>query len=190
VVPVGDDLYYFSMKYNALENGEYYIPEEMTNGLIPAGNYIIKDYKITFKNGIYEEGGKLYYYEDNVKQKAGVVATEDGYYYFSMKYHALENGVYTITAEMTNGLIPAGEYLIEDYKIVIKNGVYEEHGKLYYYVDNVKVKAGAVQVGDDIYYFSMKYYALADGTYTIPEEMTNGLIPAGKYTIKDGKIVL
>ena len=57
-------------------------------------------------------------------------------------------------------------------------------------MDNVKVKAGAVQVGEDIYYFSMKYYALADGTYTIPEEMTNGLIPAGKYAIKDGKIVL
>jgi hypothetical protein len=54
----------------------------------------------------------------------------------------------------------------------------------------VKKKAGAVQVGEDIYYFSMKYYALDDGRYYIPEEMTNGLIPAGYYNIKDYKIVV
>ena len=190
VVDVDGDLYYFSMKYNALEDGEYYIPAEMTNGLIPAGNYIIKDYKITFKNGIYEEGGKLFYYENNVKVKAGAIYVDGDLYYFGMNYYALADGTYYLPAEMTNNLIPAGNYLIQDGKIVIKNGIYEEGGKLYYYVDNVKVKAGAVQVGEDIYYFSMKYYALADGTYTIPEEMTNGLIPAGKYAIKDGKIVL
>ncbi len=189
-VKSGDDIYYFSMKYYALEDGKYYITEDMTNGLFPAGYYNIKDSKVEIKNGIYEEEGKLYYYVNNVKQKAGAVKIGDDIYYFSMKYYALEDGKYYITEDMTNGLFPAGSYLIKDHKIEIKNGIYEEDGKLYYYVNNVKQKAGAVKIGDDIYYFSMKYYALEDGKYYITEDMANGLFPAGEYIIKNHKIVI
>jgi glucan-binding YG repeat protein len=148
------------------------------------------DHKITYKNGIREEGGKLYYYENNVKVKAGVISVDGDLYYFGMNYYALADGEYYIPENMTNGLIAAGRYLIEDGKIVIRNGVYEQNGKLYYYENNVKVKAGAVYVDGDLYYFGMNYYALADGTYVLPESMLNGLIPAGVYTIQDGKIIL
>ena len=187
-VKIGDDIYYFSMKYYALEDGRYYIEEGMTNGLFPAGYYYIEDHKVQMKNGMYEEGGKLYYYVNNVKVKAGAVKVGEDIYYFGMRYYALDDGRYEITEDMTNGLFPAGYYYIEDYKVQMKNGVYEEGGKLYYYVDNVKQKAGAVQIGDDIYYFSMKYYALEDGRYYIDESMTNGLLPAGYYVINDYKI--
>ena len=187
-VKIGGDIYYFSMKYYALEDGRYSIEEGMTNGLFPAGYYYIEDYKVQMKNGMYEEGGKLYYYVNNVKVKAGAVKVGEDIYYFGMRYYALDDGRYEITEDMTNGLFPAGYYYIEDYKVQMKNGVYEEGGKLYYYVDNVKQKAGAVQIGDDIYYFSMKYYALDDGRYYIDESMTNGLLPAGYYVINDYKI--
>ena len=187
-VKVGDDIYYFSMKYYALEDGRYEITEDMTNGLFPAGYYEIKDYKVQMKNGIYEEHGKLYYYVNNVKTKAGAVKIGDDIYYFGLRYYALPDGRYDITEDMTNGLIPAGYYEIKDGKVQMKNGLVEEHGKLYYYINNVKQKAGAVKIGDDIYYFSMRYYALDDGTYDIPAEMTNGLFPAGRYEIKDGKV--
>ncbi len=189
-VNVDGEIYYFSMKYYALADGQYYITADMANGLIPEGYYTIKDYKVQMKNGLYEEGGKLYYYENNVKQKAGAVQVGMDLYYFSMRYYALEDGKYYITADMTNGLIPEGYYTIKDYKIQVKNGPVEEDGKLYYYLNNVKQKAGAVKVGDDIYYFSMKYYALEDGKYYITEDMTNGLFPAGYYEIKDYKVVL
>ena len=189
-VMIDDDIFYFSMKYYALEDGQYYIVEEMTNGLFPAGYYNIKDHKVVMKNGIYEEDGKLYYYENNVKKKAGAVKVGDDIYYFSMKYYAFDDGQYYIVEEMTNGLFPAGYYNIKDHKVVMKNGIYEEDGKLYYYENNVKKKAGAVKVGDDIYYFSMKYYSLEDGRYYIVEEMTNGLFPAGYYNIKDYKIII
>ena len=59
----------------------------------------------------------------------------------------------------------------------------------YYYVNGAKQK-GAVKIGDDIYYFSAKYNALADGRYYIAADLLNGLLPAGSYNIKDGKIVL
>ena len=89
-----------------------------------------------------------------------------------------------------NGLLPAGNYLFVDSKLVIKNGIYEEHGNLYFYENNVKVKKGLVKVGEDYYYFSMKYSALKDGTYDLPESMMNGLLPAGKYTFNGYKLVL
>ena len=42
--------------------------------------------------------------------------------------------------------------------------------QVYYYENNVKKKAGAVKLGDDIYYFSMKYYAFEDGQYYIADQ--------------------
>ena len=173
------------------KNCNYTIPSYWTNGLLPAGTYSFgSDAKMILKNGKYEEDGKLYYYENGSRVKKGAVMIDDDIFYFGMKYYALEDGQYYIVEEMTNGLFPAGYYNIKDHKVVIKNGIYEEEGKLYYYENNVKQKAGAVKVGDEIYYFSMKYYALEDGQYYIVEEMTNGLFPAGYYNIKDYKIII
>ena len=107
-----------------------------------------------------------------------------------MNYYALEDGTYYLPESMMNGLLPAGTYLIQDGKIIVRNGMYEENGKLYYFENNNKVKAGAVQIGDDIYYFGMNYYALPDGTYYITESMMNGLLPAGTYRIQNYKIVV
>ena len=102
----------------------------------------------------------------------------------------ISEGEFRIDGKLMNDVeLPAGSYEIKDGKLVIKNGIYEEDGKTYYYRNNKKVK-GAVQVGNDIYYFSAKYNALPDGKYYISEEFMNGLLPAGSYQIKDFKIVL
>ena len=88
------------------------------NGLLPAGKYLIKDGKLQIKNGIYEEDGRFYYYENNVKVKKGLVLSDGDYYYFSMNYYALKDGIYTLPAEMMNGLLPAGKYTFSNYKLV------------------------------------------------------------------------
>ena len=90
------------------------------NGLLPAGKYQIKDGKLVIKNGIYNEDGELYYYENNLKVKKGLVRDENGdYYYFSMNFKALKNGTYSLPENMMNGLLPAGRYTFIDYKLVI-----------------------------------------------------------------------
>ena len=189
-IKIGEDIYYFGMRYYALPDGNYYITDAMSNGLFSAGTYEIKDYKVVIKNGMVEENGKLYYYVDNEKQKAGAIKIGEDIYYFGMHYYALPDGNYYITDAMSNGLFPAGSYEIKDYKVIIKNGIVEENGKLYYYVNNEKQKAGAIKIGEDIYYFGMHYYALLNGNYYITDAMSNGLFPAGSYEIKDYKIVL
>jgi glucan-binding YG repeat protein len=104
----------------------------------------------------------------------------------------MADGTYSLTAAYLNGLLPAGKYQIVDGKIIVpqpKNGLVTENGKLYYYINDVKQK-GAIQVGDDIYYFGAQTCTtMADGTYSLTAAYLNGLLPAGKYQIVDGKIV-
>ncbi len=191
---IDEDIYYFSANYYALADGRYYISADLLNGLLPAGTYTIKDGKIVVpevKNGIVEENGNTYYYVNGVKQK-GAFEIGDDIYYFSAKYNALADGKYYISADLLNGLLSAGTYTIKDGKIVIpevKNGIVEENGYTYYYENGAK-KKGAVKIDGEIYYFSAKYYALEDGRYYISADLLNGLLSAGTYTIKDGKIVL
>ena len=189
-VQVGDDIYYFgAQSYATLADGKYYISEELTNGLFDAGSYFIRDGKV-FQTGLIEINGKLYYLE-NYQKKAGAVQVGDDIYYFGANTKTfLADGTYYISAALMNDVdLPAGNYTIQDGKIVVKNGIYEENGKVYFYRNNKKVK-GCVEVDGDYYYFSAKYYALEDGRYYISESYMNGLLPAGTYNIKDYKIVL
>lgn len=188
-VQVGDDIYYFSAKYYGLEDGEYYISEDLLNGLLPAGKYAIKDNKIV-KEGLVVNDGKTYYYKDYAKSSGAVKVGNDVYYFAAKTKTFLDDGEYYISQDLMNDVnLPAGRYQIADGKLVVKNGIVEENGKVYYYRDNVKVK-GAVDVDGDIYYFSAKYYALPDGTYFISENLLNGLLPEGRYQIVDYKIVV
>ena len=188
-VQVGDDIYYFSAKYYGLDDGEYYISEDLLNGLLPAGKYAIKDNKIV-KEGLVVNDGKTYYYKDYAKSSGAVKVGNDVYYFAAKTKTFLDDGEYYISQDLMNDVnLPAGRYQIADGKLVVKNGIVEENGKVYYYRDNVKVK-GAVDVDGDIYYFSAKYYALPDGTYFISENLLNGLLPEGRYQIVDYKIVV
>lgn len=183
------DYYFFAQNTFALSDGNYSLPSDKMNGLLPGGNYLFKDYKIVFKNGIYYENGDYFYYENNKKVCKGLVRDENGdYFYFGLNYKAFKEGMYDLPKDKMNGLMAAGNYLFENYRIKMKNGILKEKGKLYYFIDNVKQKAGVIKDGDDYYYFGMNYYALDDGEYYLPKEMMNGLLPAGNYIIKDYKI--
>ena len=187
-VQIDDDIYYFSAKYYALEDGKYYISADLMNGLLPAGYYFIKDYKIV-KDGFVTIDGKVYYCENYTRKKGAVKIGDDIYYFGAQTYTFLADGSYYISADLMNDTgLPAGTYEIIDGKLHEKNGIYVENGKTYFYRDNKKVK-GAVQIEDDIYYFGAKYYALPDGKYYISADLLNGLLPAGSYNIMDGKIV-
>lgn len=183
------DYYYFGLNTFALAEGNYSLSGDKMNGLLPGGSYLFRDHKIVFKNGIFKEGSEYYYYENNVKVKKGLVRTDDGgYMFFGANYKAFKEGRYDLPKDKMNGLMPAGNYLFENYRVKLKNGIYVENGKSYYYVENNKVK-GAVQIGDDIYYFGANYYALADGSYYISASLLNGLLPAGTYRIENGIIL-
>ena len=153
------------------------------------------------KNGIYEENGKLYFYENNVKVAKGLVYDEatDTYYCFGIRYYAIGAGEYWFNDAKLNGLtdrsgnaLKAGMYTVNaDCSVVIvepKNGIYEEDGKLYFYENNVKVAKGLVydEATDSYYCFGIRYYAISEGSYWFNDAKLNGLTDRSGNALKVG----
>ena len=177
-----------------------------TNGLLDEGIYQFDETgKIVFpeetetKNGIVEENGSLYYYENGVLTGAGLIQIGDDYYYVRTSTGEVVHGrTYWIT--VTNGLpVEAGQYqFADDGKMIlpetepeepedpeVKNGIVAEDGSLYYYVNGVRTGAGLIQIGDDYYYVRTSTGEVVHGrTYWIT--VTNGLpVEAGQYQFAD-----
>ena len=70
----------------------------------------------------------------------------------------------------------------------VKNGIVEENGSLYYYVDGVLTYGGLIQIGGSYYYVRGTGEVVHGRTYWITK--TNGLLPEKSYTFDDsGKII-
>ena len=182
-----------------------------TNGLLDEGIYQFDETgKIVFpeetetKNGIVEENGSLYYYEDGVLTGAGLIQIGDDYYYVRTSTGEVVHGrTYWIT--VTNGLpVEAGQYqFADDGKMIlpetepeepedpeVKDGIVAEDGSLYYYMDGIRTGAGLIQIGDNYYYVRTSTGEVVHGrSYWIT--MTNGLpVEAGQYAFaEDGKMI-
>ena len=192
-----------------VRNQTYWVTK--TNGLLTEGNYTFdNEGKIVFsvepekKNGIVEENGSLYYYVDGVLTGAGLIKIGDDYYYVKTSSGEVVHGRrYWITA--TNGLLSAGIYNFDKHGRMtdpptvdpdqptpeVKNGIVEENGSLYYYVDGVLTGAGLIKIGDDYYYVKTSSGEVVHGRrYWITA--TNELpVKAGWYQFTDdGKMLI
>ena len=163
-------------------------------------------------SGLYtDEDGEIYLIEGGyVLGGVGLVQIDGDYYYFkSSTGTAVKDRTYWIT--MTNGLLPSGQYTFDETgKMIdppttvepepdpdpsepepeVKNGIVEENGSLYYYVDGVLTRAGLIQIDGDYYYVKTSSGEVVHGrTYWIT--VTNGLLPSGQYAFADdGKMIL
>ena len=155
---------------------------------------------------IVEVDGVLYYYENGVKTYAGLICLDGDYYYVRSNCQLVVNAKYWVTK--TNGLLPAASYTFgadgkmidppttdpdepgdpEDPTPVVKNGIVEENGVLYYYVDGVRTYAGLIYLDGDYYYVRSNCQLVVNTRYWITK--TNDLLPAASYNFgTDGKII-
>ena len=202
----GKTFYIYVCTYGNLATGKYW--PTYTNGLLSRGEYDwgtdgkyyppVVDPDAPVKNGIYLENGKYYYYVDGVMQKnIGVVklTDEEGktFYINVCTYGNLATGKYWPT--YTNGLLSRGEYdwgtdgkyypPVVDPDAPVKNGIYLENGKYYYYVDGVMQKGdtGVVKLTDEegkiFYIYVCTNGNLATGKYW--PTYRNDLLPRGEY---------
>ncbi|MCH5184035.1 MAG: hypothetical protein J1E00_07655, partial [Oscillospiraceae bacterium] len=183
------DYYYFDETNKAVKDGLYQVVK--TNDLLPEGTYEFDaDGKMIFrKNGIIEEDGELYYYVDDVRTYAGLILLDGNYYYVRSNGALVRGQKYWVTK--TNGLMPEGSYEFDaDGKMIFKkNGIIEEDGELYYYVDDVRTYAGLILIDGNYYYVRSNGALVRGQKYWVTR--TNGYVEEGSYYFdEDGKMVI
>ena len=198
LIQIDGDYYYVNSSCKVVTSQRYWV--SLTNGLLPATFYDFdEDGKIIFEepedllNGIVEEDGALYYYVDGVRTYAGLIQIDGDYYYVNSSCRVITGQRYWVS--LTNGLLPATFYdFDEEGKIIFEtedklNGIVEEDGALYYYVDGVRTYAGLIQIDSDYYYVNSSCRVITGQRYWI--SLTNGLLPATFYDFgEDGKMIL
>ena len=161
--------------------------------------------------GIYENNGRYPYLKNGINDSTAGLIYYNGYYYYisPSSGNAIVNQTKWI--EKTKGMIPRGNYSFDEQgrminpPAVVKNGIYNENGGFFYYVNDMKMTdLGALKLTDDsnkVYYI----YILPDGklaTGKFVPTKCNGLVESveidwgleGKYyppaiytvTINDG----
>lgn len=151
-------------------------------------------------NGIYTTGEDTYYVlGGEVVPYPGLVriVTDSGevnYYYFGSDGKPVKNGTYEVK-QVNDLLLPQDKYTFDENGVIVhhedtsRNGIHEEDGKKYYYIDGIKVFLGLVEVDGDYYYAARGGEIIVDReAYYISR--TNGLLESGVYTFdEEGKIV-
>ena len=203
--------YYFgSVDYTAVKNTRHWVSYPNDTGFAPAfysfdedGRMII-DTPDPSKDGIVNEDGELYYYVNGVRFYAGLIQIDGDYYYVNSSCKVVTNQRYWVSK--TNDLLPAGFYNFDvDGKMTdapiptpdpdpdpnpdpeVKNGIVNEDGELYYYVNGVKTYAGLIQIDGDYYYVNSYCKVITNQRYWVSK--TNDLLTAGFYNFgADGKM--
>ena len=189
LVKDGDDYRYFK-RNGMVTSVETYVAK--TNDLLPAAKYTFDaEGKLMKLEGLHEDlNGNLCYYVDYVKNYAGLVEVDGSFYYIASDLKAVKNCTYYVTK--TNDLKPAGYYTFDaDGKMVIKSGLVEENGDLYYYVDGAKTAAGLIEWEGNYYYIASNLKAVKDAKHYVFADKANGLKAAGWYWFNaDGTMFL
>ena len=180
---ITDRSYWCSRNNGLMEEGAYTFDEE--------GRMILPNEN---KNGIYEEDGSLFYYVDGERTYAGLIEIDGDYYYVRTGGEVVHNRSYWITK--TNDLMKQGAYeFAEDGKMIIeeptepKNGIYEEDGSFYYYVNDVRTYAGLIEIDGAYYYVKTSGEVVHSRSYWITK--TNDLMPEAAYDFDDeGKMII
>ena len=189
LVKDGDDYRYFK-RNGMVTSMETYVAK--TNGLLKAAKYTFDaEGRLMKLEGLHEDlNGNLCYYVDYVKNYAGLVEVDGSFYYIASDLKAVKNCTYYVTK--TNDRKPAGYYTFDaDGKMVIKNGLVEENGDLYYYVDGAKTAAGLIEWDGNYYYIASDLKAVKDAKHYVFADKANGLKSAGWYWFNaDGTMYL
>jgi len=194
MVKVGDDYYCVADKKGTVITGYYYV-----------GSYIIANSKNPVKAGYYEFGadGKLlqgivakedgtYYYEMGKPYAAGWVKDGDDYYVFGEDGKAVtgRNYIGTYQTQKSKDPYKIGTFVFDaDGKLA--NGVIEEADGTYYYEQGIRVNTGWLKVGEDYYVFTDGGKALTGRNYvgTYLTQKSRDPYKIGTYVFaSDGKL--
>lgn len=134
----------------------------------------------------------IYYYENGVLSHAGIVKIDGNYYYAGTGGVVVTNTSKVVYPGYTNGLISPGTYEFdENGRMAYQNGVYEQDGKLYYFVNGQRTHAGMITFDGNLYYAGTGGLVVTNTSKFVYYGYANGLVPPGSYEFgDDGKLIL
>lgn len=151
------------------------------------------------KSGLHDSGADTYWIQNGeVVEYAGLIRVvkddvEVNYYYFGEDSKAVKGK--DIWVEKTNDLLPQWGYVFDENGVIThdpdtsKNGIKNDAGVLYYYIDGIKVHMGLFKIGEDYYYARSSGQLVVNGSYYCSR--MNGLLPEGSYAFdEDGKMIM
>ncbi len=165
--------------------------------------FLMSDY-----SGVHHVGSNSYLLENGiVVYYPGLFQVGEDYYYITSTNVMIKDRYYWLSRP--NGIVPEGSYYFDaDGKLVlpetpdtpvqppvtpdpdvpVKNGIVEENGGRYYYVNGRLNYAGLIQIDGEYYYVNSKCQVVCGQKYWISK--TNGLLPEKSYTFDaTGKLV-
>ena len=202
LIELNGSYYYVRSDGSVVMGQDYWITK--TNDLLPSGMYSFgEDGKMIVgtEDGIVEVDGDLYYFVDGVQCiGSGLIQLETGEYIYVRSSGTLaQNCAYYVTNH--NNLMPEGMYNFDENGYMVdpveddasgdsaKNGIVEEDGALYYYVDGeLQYAAGLIQLETGEYIYVRSNGQLAVGEYWVTND--NGLSYAGKQTFGEDGIMI
>ena len=195
-------IYVRSSTAKLVANAEYWVPANVYN-IVP-GYYVfsadgyLTGIEYTTKNGIFYENGGYYYYVDGAKYYAGLIqyngTASDGTEYNDAYIYVRSNGQlaigqYWITR--SNGLMETKTYLFNECGIMdIRDGIVEENGSLYFYVDGVLAKGkGLVKIDENYYYVRSSGEVVNNSDYWITNTNEYDIV-AKIYTFDENGVMI
>ena len=192
------DIYYFTTIYGvkrAATDGDWYIPEEKTNGLMPEGTYHFNQYGLLTgksdvdlkpvepkreeigENLFRDLDGVIRYYENGQRVAKGLVRDYAGdVYYIWSAENGAARGIFSIPEDKLNGIMPQGFYEFgADNRMI---GIATDGEGHYYFFTNIY---GTKRAATDQFF---------GGVYYVSEAETNGLIEKGFYRFNSDGIMV
>ncbi len=175
-------------------------PNDPTDrGMLPKWDYdfgddgIIKHEDVSLNGVIETEPGVWYYYIDGIRVHYGMFEKDGGYYYANSKGRLITDRAYWCTDNY--GLMKEGSYSFDETGRMIevvpppsKNGIVDEDGSKFYYVDGVRTYAGLIEIDGSYYYVRTNGEVVHGRSYWITK--TNDLIFRKAYEFdEDGKMI-
>ena len=157
------------------------------------------------KTGLYDVDNYTYWINSGIVEKdKGLTQVKDEngnnlYYYFAEDGKAVKNVPiggqdFWISKEKTNELLPEWGYYFDENGIIphdeqFQNGICEDGGVKYYYIDGIKVHMGMFKIDEDYYYAKSNGQLIVNGSYYCSR--MNDSLPEGTYTFDaEGKAIL
>ena len=140
-----------------LATGKLWITKN--NGKLPSTNYNFDaEGRMDRREGFIQEGEETYYYENGNRTHKGLMLKDGSFYYVNSSGLVIANRTYWITFtngfEETHGIVEGSYQFSADGKMIIpevKNGIYEEDGKLVFYKNDSKpCYAGLIRYTGDL----------------------------------------